>query len=93
MKAYMLLISMYYCSSSSSEVVLNGHTDSFSTDGRKTPNDHLTQKNETVKQVDNLLDKLRRGNDVSLKFITFLTLSYFKWFIEVMHYGLDYESL
>ncbi|VDK85075.1 unnamed protein product [Litomosoides sigmodontis] len=51
-------------SRSSSEVVLNGHTDGFSTDGRRTPNDHLTQKSETVKQVGNLLDKLRQGNDL-----------------------------
>ncbi|VBB27364.1 unnamed protein product [Acanthocheilonema viteae] len=47
---------------SSSEVVLNGDSDGFSMDGGKIFSDHLTQKSETAKQVDDLTNKLQQGD-------------------------------
>ncbi|CAG9535336.1 unnamed protein product [Cercopithifilaria johnstoni] len=47
----------------SSEVILNSDADDFSMDGRKTPSDRLARKNETARQVDDVSDKLRQGND------------------------------
>ncbi|KAL3994956.1 hypothetical protein ACH3XW_23830 [Acanthocheilonema viteae] len=49
-------------SRSSSEVVLNGDSDGFSMDGGKIFSDHLTQKSETAKQVDDLTNKLQQGD-------------------------------
>ncbi|VDM94093.1 unnamed protein product, partial [Onchocerca ochengi] len=49
-------------SRSSSEIRLNGDVCDSSTDGRKTPS--LTNRNETVKLIDDLPDRLRQENDL-----------------------------
>lgn len=77
----MLLTFLCYRCSSCSEIGLNGDGDGFLMDGRKTPSDRLTSKGETAKQLDELPDKLRQGNDVSLKSHMSLALSYSKQFM------------